>query len=64
MSNNLDYFDIDKSKCKEDDNVVIEEVAGDNSSVDSKENEGRHIDKFGNKETLQAGDTIKYTKSN
>eukprot|EP00957_Ditylum_brightwellii_P039366 2977585-Ditylum_brightwellii.AAC.1 len=55
---------MDKSNCKEDDNVVIEKVAGDDFSADSKENEGRHIDKFGYKETMQAGDTIKYTKSN
>eukprot|EP00957_Ditylum_brightwellii_P170211 12957147-Ditylum_brightwellii.AAC.1 len=71
---------MDKSKCKEDDSVVIEEVVGDDFSVDSAENEGfisthcgdvmqpifegRHIDKFGYKETLQARNTIKYIKSN
>eukprot|EP00957_Ditylum_brightwellii_P069859 5305309-Ditylum_brightwellii.AAC.1 len=71
---------MDKSNCKKDDNVVIKEVAGDYFSADSKENkcyisihcsdvalpmfEGRNIDKFGYKEALQVGDTIKYTKSN
>ena len=38
--NNLDYFDMDKSKCKEDDNVVIEEIARDDFSIDREENEG------------------------
>eukprot|EP00957_Ditylum_brightwellii_P155080 11804965-Ditylum_brightwellii.AAC.1 len=55
---------MDKSKGKEDDNVVIEEVALDDFSDDSEDNQRRHLDKFGYKETLQAGDIIKYTKSN
>eukprot|EP00957_Ditylum_brightwellii_P017859 1344775-Ditylum_brightwellii.AAC.1 len=55
---------MDKSNCKKDDNVVIEEVARDDFSVDSKENEESYIEKVGYKETLQGGDTIKYTKSN
>ena len=71
---------MDKSNCKKDDNVVIEEVVKEDFSVGSEENkdyisihfsdvmlpifEGRHIDKFGYKKNLQAGDTIKYTESN
>eukprot|EP00957_Ditylum_brightwellii_P175885 13393003-Ditylum_brightwellii.AAC.1 len=55
---------MDKSNCKKDDNVVIEEVAKEDFSADSKENKDRNNDAFGYKETFQAGDTIKYTKSN
>eukprot|EP00957_Ditylum_brightwellii_P017755 1337221-Ditylum_brightwellii.AAC.1 len=55
---------MDKSKDKKDDNVFIEEVAQDDVSDDCADDERRHLDKFGYKETLQAGDTIKYIKSN
>jgi hypothetical protein len=69
-----------KTKDKEDDNVFIEFFSQDDVSNDSEDVkgfisiyisddtlpifEGRHLDKFGYKETLQAGDTIRYTKSN
>eukprot|EP00957_Ditylum_brightwellii_P140383 10696407-Ditylum_brightwellii.AAC.1 len=55
---------MDKSKGKGDDSVFIEEVAREDFGVDSEDNQGRHIDKFGYKGTLQAGDTIRYTKFN
>eukprot|EP00957_Ditylum_brightwellii_P068610 5209111-Ditylum_brightwellii.AAC.1 len=63
-SKDLECFDMDKSNGKEDDNVVIEEVAVDDFSDESEDHQGRHLDKFGYKETLQARDTIRYTKSN
>eukprot|EP00957_Ditylum_brightwellii_P007928 600315-Ditylum_brightwellii.AAC.1 len=55
---------MDKSNCKKDDDIVIKEVAREDFSVGSEENKGRNIDKCWYKETLQAGDTMKYTKSN
>eukprot|EP00957_Ditylum_brightwellii_P149982 11423189-Ditylum_brightwellii.AAC.1 len=55
---------MDKSKDKKDDNVFIEEVAQDDVSDDCEDDERKHLDKSGYKETLQAGDTIRYIKSN
>eukprot|EP00957_Ditylum_brightwellii_P125975 9604654-Ditylum_brightwellii.AAC.1 len=71
---------MDKSKDKEDDKINIEKVGRDDVSDDNEDNEGflsilwsenilpmfkgRHMDRCGYKETLQAGDMIRYTKSN
>eukprot|EP00957_Ditylum_brightwellii_P065265 4950368-Ditylum_brightwellii.AAC.1 len=71
---------MDKSKDKEDDQINIEKVGRDDFSDDDEDNEGflsiawsentlpifegSHLDRSGYKETLQAGDSIRYTMIN
>eukprot|EP00957_Ditylum_brightwellii_P160648 12230021-Ditylum_brightwellii.AAC.1 len=71
---------MDKSKDNEHDQVNIETIGSNDFSDNDEDNgqflsicwsenqlplsEDRHLDRSGHKETLQAGDMIRYTKSN
>ena len=79
-SNGLECFDMDKSKDNKHDQVNIETIGNYDFSDDDEDNgqflsifwsenqlpisERRYLDRSGHKETLQAGDMIRYTKTN